>query len=99
MRDRSRSAMKSASNMLQRALAWVPENRYKAVLLVLVLVIAAFGLMRLGASGLSVQVVEAERSYLETPIEPIDKNIGEVLVCENETKAMYVDTKTTNIRI
>ena len=42
-------------------------------------------------------MVEAERSYLKHLSSHRQEH--HVLVCENETKAMYVDTKTTNIRI
>lgn len=99
MRGKPGPAARQASSWIDEALAWVPMSRRKAVLLVVVAVIAAFGATRLLPSALTGQAVETEKSYLEEPVGPIDQNIGEVLVYENETKQMYVDTKTTNIRI
>ena len=99
MREKSGAPVKQASSWIGQALAWVPMSRRKAVLLVAVAVIAAFGATRLLPSALTGQAVETEKSYLEEPVGPMDQNIGEVLVYENETKQMYVDTRTTNIRI
>jgi hypothetical protein len=99
MRGKSGAPVKRASSWIGPALARVPGKRYMGVLSAAIIVIAVFGIAQLLPVELTGEAVEAERSCLEEPIGPIEQNIGEVLVYENETKEMYVDTRTTNIRI
>lgn len=84
---------------MNRVLAWVSEHRFQAALAGIAIAAAVFGITQLLSPELSRQAVETEKSYLAEPIESIGKNTGEVLVCENDTKKMYVDTRTTNIRV
>lgn len=99
MRGKSGAPVKRASSWIGQVPAWVSGNRYMAVLFAAIIAIAVLGIVQLLSVELTSRAVEAERSCLEGPIGPIEQNIGEILVCENETKEMYVDTRTTNIRI
>lgn len=99
MREKSSTSTKRIVDWIEQVLGWVSENKYKARFGVIIIVLAIFGTTRLFSFELSGQVVETEKSYLEKSIGPIEQNIGEILVYENETKEMYVDTETTNIRI
>ena len=75
------------------------DQRYKVLLLGFAAVLALFAASRLLSPRLAPHKVEAETSFLERPIGTIAKNNGEVLVYENASKEMYLDTETTNIRI
>lgn len=99
MRENLGPSMNRSADWVEQALDWVAENKRKVVFSVIIVVIAVLAMTRLSSVKLSSQIVEAERSYLENPVERIEQNTGEILVCENETKEMYVDTETTNIRI
>ncbi|NLG81441.1 MAG: hypothetical protein GX490_02790 [Bacilli bacterium] len=90
---------------LNKGMKWVLKHKRLALLFMVVVIIAIYGLNALFSFKL-----KADASYqkpgsqkLADAIEVIENNIvgnyEEVLVFENETKAMYVEKSTTNVRI